>query len=60
MLTAMRAVENVMTGSKHDLWAVNAERRTTRSIRSRSSPYKRVPDTQYVSEPLRPAEEAAA
>jgi len=25
MLTAMRAVENVIAGTKHDLWAVNAE-----------------------------------
>src|SRR6201986_3514542 len=25
MLTAMRAVENVIAGTNHDLWAVNAE-----------------------------------
>ena len=25
MLTAMRAVENITKGTKHDIWAVNAE-----------------------------------
>jgi hypothetical protein len=25
MLTAMRAVENALEGSEHDIWAVNAE-----------------------------------
>ena len=25
MLTAMRAVDNLLTGAHHDIWAVNAE-----------------------------------
>ena len=25
MLTAIRAVDNIVTGARHDIWAVNAE-----------------------------------
>jgi protoporphyrinogen oxidase len=60
MLTAMRAVENIMTGSKHDLWAVNAESAYHEEHQEPEQPYKRVPDTQYVREPLHATEEAAA
>ena len=60
MLTAMRAVDNVMTGSKHDLWAVNAESAYHEEHQEPEQPYKRVPETQYVREPLHATEEAAA
>ena len=52
MLTAMRAVENVMAGTKHDLWAVNAESAYHEEHQEPEQPYKRVPSTQYEREPL--------
>jgi protoporphyrinogen oxidase len=60
MLTAMRAVDNVMTGSKHDLWSINAESAYHEEHQEPEQPYKRVPATQYVSDPLVEKEEAAA
>jgi protoporphyrinogen oxidase len=60
MLTAMRAVENIMAGTKHDLWAVNAESAYHEEHQEPEQPYKRVPDTQYVRESLHATEEAAA
>src|SRR4051812_7077762 len=60
MLTAMRAVENVIAGTKHDLWAVNAESAYHEEHQEPEQPYKRVPATQYEREPLHLAEEAAA
>ncbi len=58
MLTAMRAVENVVDGTNHDLWAVNAESVYHEEHQEPEQPYRRVPATQYEREPLR--EEAAA
>jgi protoporphyrinogen oxidase len=58
MLTAMRAVENVIAGTKHDLWAVNAESAYHEEHQEPEQPYKRVPKTPYEREPLH--EEAAA
>src|SRR3954453_16872456 len=58
MLTAMRAVENIMTGTNHDLWAVNAESVYHEEHQEPEQPYRRVPATQYEREPLH--EEAAA
>ena len=52
MLTAMRAVENVVTGSDHDLWAVNAESVYHEEDRPDEHPYLRAPEA--------PAEGAAA
>ncbi len=60
MLTAMRAVDNLMTGSNHDLWAVNAESAYHEEHQEPEQPYKRVPTTQYEREPLHATEEAAA
>jgi protoporphyrinogen oxidase len=60
MLTAMRAVENIMAGTKHDLWEVNAESAYHEEHQEPEQPYKRVPATQYVSDPLVEKEEAAA
>ena len=58
MLTAMRAVENITEGTRHDLWAVNAESAYHEEHQEPEQPYKRVPSTQYEREPLH--EEAAA
>ena len=52
MLTAMRAVENVIAGTKHDLWAVNAESAYHEEHQEPEQPYRRVPSTQYEREPL--------
>src|SRR5262249_25197906 len=60
MLTAMRAVENILTGSQHDLWAVNAESAYHEEHQEPEQPYKRVPSTRYEREPLAETEEAAA
>ncbi|HSD81226.1 MAG TPA: NAD(P)/FAD-dependent oxidoreductase [Solirubrobacteraceae bacterium] len=54
MLSAMRAVDNVVAGTEHDIWAVNVEsayheEQTDADV---EQPYREVPDTQYVREPL--------
>jgi protoporphyrinogen oxidase len=60
MLTAMRAVENVIAGTNHDLWAVNADSAYHEEHQEPEQPYKRVPSTQYEREPLHARSEAAA
>ncbi len=52
MLTAMRAVENVLDGTHHDLWAVNAESVYHEEHVEDEHPYKRAPETQAMREPL--------
>jgi hypothetical protein len=54
MLSAMRAVENLLAGTEHDIWAVNVEsayheEQTDADV---EQPYREVPETQYVREPL--------
>jgi hypothetical protein len=49
----MRAVENVTRGTRHDLWAVNAESVYHEEHQEPEQPYKRVPATAYEREPLR-------
>jgi protoporphyrinogen oxidase len=54
MLSAMRAVDNIIAGTEHDIWAVNVEsayheEQTDADV---EQPYRQVPDTQYVREPL--------
>ena len=53
MLTAMRAVDNLLAGADHDIWAVNAESVYHEEHQEPEQPYKRVPVTPYESEPLR-------
>ena len=60
MLTAMRAVENIIAGTKHDLWSIYAESAYHEEHQEPEQPYKRVPETQYLREPLHATEEAAA
>jgi protoporphyrinogen oxidase len=43
MLTAMRAVENALEGSQHDIWAVNAESVYHETHVADEHPYKSVP-----------------
>jgi protoporphyrinogen oxidase len=52
MLTAIRAVENILDGTHHDLWAVNAESVYHEEDVADEHPYKRAPDTKAMREPL--------
>jgi protoporphyrinogen oxidase len=52
MLTAIRAVENILDGTDHDLWAVNAESVYHEEDVADEHPYKRAPDTKAMREPL--------
>ena len=58
MLTAIRAVENIVDGAAHDLWAVNAESVYHETDEQPEQPYRRAPDTKAMREPLA-AREAA-
>jgi protoporphyrinogen oxidase len=55
MLTAIRAVENILDGAAHDLWAVNAESVYHEEHQEPEQPYRRAPDTRAMREPLSPA-----
>jgi len=59
MLTAIRAVDNIVTGADHDIWAVNAESVYHEEHQEDEQPYKTVPSTQYEQEPLPSPEEAS-
>ena len=52
MLTAMRAVENITAGTKHDLWAVNAESVYHEEHVEDEQPYIEAPETASMAEPL--------
>ena len=54
MLTAIRAVDNIINGTEHDLWAVNAESVYHEEDVEDEQPYKRAPETQAMREPLAP------
>src|SRR5215218_6961100 len=58
MLTAIRAVENIVDGTDHDLWAVNAESVYHETDEEAQQPYRRAPDTKAMREPLVPAQHA--
>jgi len=45
MLTAMRAVDNLLLGSGHDLWAVNAESAYHEEHEEPEQPYRNAPET---------------
>jgi hypothetical protein len=55
MLTAIRAVENIVDRTSHDLWAVNAESVYHEEHQQPEHPYRRAPDTSAMREPLTPA-----
>ena len=52
MLTAIRAVENITTGARHDLWAVNAESVYHEEGTPDEQPYKAAPETPAMAQPL--------
>src|SRR5207302_2658101 len=52
MLTAMRAVDNILLGTHHDLWAVNAESVSHEEDVEPEQPYRDAPDTPAMEEPL--------
>jgi protoporphyrinogen oxidase len=56
MLTAIRAVDNIVNRAGHDLWAVNAESVYHETHEEPEQPYRRVPETLAMREPLVPAE----
>jgi protoporphyrinogen oxidase len=45
MLTAIRAVDNLVNGAAHDIWAVNAESAYHEEDSGDANPYKRAPAT---------------
>jgi protoporphyrinogen oxidase len=45
MLTAMRAVDNLLTGAEHDLWAVNADSAYHEEGVPDEQPYRSAPET---------------
>jgi protoporphyrinogen oxidase len=45
MLTAMRAVDNMLEGADHDIWAVNAESVYHETHVEDEQPYRRAPET---------------
>ncbi|MEJ7892948.1 MAG: NAD(P)/FAD-dependent oxidoreductase [Solirubrobacteraceae bacterium] len=52
MLTSIRAVENILDGTDHDLWAVNVESVYHEEDVADEHPYRRAPDTKAMREPL--------
>jgi len=53
MLTAMRAVDNLVDGADHDIWAVNAESAYHEEEKQdQQQPYIEAPDTEAMREPL--------
>ncbi len=50
MLTSLRAVENVLDGAGHDIWAVNAE---SSYHEEAEQPYRKVPETPAMEQPLK-------
>ena len=53
MLTAMRAVDNVMLGRhEHDLWSVNVESVYHEEVHDSENPYKNDQDTPAMKQPL--------
>jgi protoporphyrinogen oxidase len=52
MLTAMRAVENLVKGKSHDLWAVNAESVYHEEDVKEEHPYLEAPETPAMQQPV--------
>jgi protoporphyrinogen oxidase len=52
MLTAIRAVDNIVNGTDHDLWEVNAESVYHEEHVEAEQPYRRAPETKAMREPL--------
>jgi protoporphyrinogen oxidase len=52
MLTAMRAVDNILLGTHHDIWAVNAESVYHEEDVADEHPYVAAPETPAMEQPL--------
>jgi protoporphyrinogen oxidase len=52
MLTAMRAIDNILLGAGHDIWAVNAESVYHEEHVEPEQPYKNAPETEAMEQPL--------
>ena len=52
MLTAMRAVDNILLGTHHDIWAVNAESVYHEEHVADEHPYVDAPETPAMEQPL--------
>jgi protoporphyrinogen oxidase len=52
MLTAMRAVENLCDGARHDVWAVNADSVYHEREEADEQPYRVAPETPAMARPL--------
>jgi len=52
MLTAMRAVDNILLGTTHDIWAVNAESVYHEEDVADEQPYRKAPETPAMEQPL--------
>jgi protoporphyrinogen oxidase len=52
MLTAMRAVDNILLGAGHDIWAVNAESVYHEEDVAEEHPYVDAPETPAMEQPL--------
>jgi len=52
MLTAMRAVDNILLGINHDIWGVNAEQVYHEARTENEDPYRKAPDTPGMEQPL--------
>jgi protoporphyrinogen oxidase len=52
MLTAMRAVDNILLGTHHDIWAVNAESVYHEEQVEEEHPYVSAPETPAMEQPL--------
>jgi protoporphyrinogen oxidase len=55
MLTAIRAVENAVLGTDHDIWAVNAESVYHEEDVEEQHPYRNAPETPLTAENPAPA-----
>jgi protoporphyrinogen oxidase len=54
MLSAMRAVDNILRGEQHDIWSVNVESayHEEQTDADAEQPYRKLPETAYEREPL--------
>jgi protoporphyrinogen oxidase len=52
MLTSMRAVDNILLGTNHDIWAVNAESVYHEDHVAEEHPYVEAPETPAMEQPL--------
>ena len=52
MLTAIRAVENITLGTRHDIWSVNAESAYHEEDVKTEHPYRSAPETPAMKQPV--------